>query len=104
MAKRKGKQTVLGLPRASSAATPPGQWLVVGPQRRRKGPEPGTVDRYSELDRKLYPELEQLAKKCGSVTAAARQLAEQGKVAGTGTSTEESRARRLAKRYLADHE
>jgi hypothetical protein len=104
MTKRKGKQAVYGLPRASSAATPPSAWSVVGPSRRRKGPVAGTVDRYSELDRKLYPELEQLKENCGSVSAAARELAEQGKVAGTGTSTKESRARRLAGRYLADHQ
>jgi hypothetical protein len=78
-------------------------WTVVEWRHRRKGPVPGTVDRYGASDRKLYPELEQLAEKCGSVTAAARELAEQGKVAGTGTSTKESRARRLAGRYFRDH-
>jgi hypothetical protein len=60
------------------------------------------VNRYGAFDRKLYPELEQLAEKCGSVTAAARQLAEQGKVAGTGIK--ESLARRLAGRYFGDHQ
>ena len=118
MAKR--KQTVRGLPGANSAATPPGPWSVVTwsavePQRqtvaearpshrRRKGPVPGTVSRYREADHKLYPELEQLAvpEKRGSISAAARHLAEEGKVAGAGTA--ESRARRLATRYLRDIE
>jgi hypothetical protein len=100
MAKR--KQTVQGLPRATSAATPPSMWWVV-PPRRRKGPAPGTVDRYRDVDRKLYPELERIMREeHKSLTAAARQLAEAGQVAGTGTSTKESRARRLAKRYQDD--
>ena len=119
MAKRKRKQTVPDLPRANSAATPLGPWSVVTwsavepqpqtvaelqpPPRRRKGPAPGTVNRYEMSDRELYPELERLAKKCGSVTAAARQLADEEKIAGTGTSTKESRARRLASRYFRDH-
>jgi hypothetical protein len=52
-------------------------------------------------DRKLYPELEQLKEKLGSVTAAAVRLAEDGKVAGAGTAY--SKGRRLAARYLADY-
>jgi len=90
MAKR--KQTWHGLSDA---------WRVVQWKSRRKGPVPGTVDRYGASDRKLYPELEQLVEKCGSATAAARQLADEGKVEGTGTT--ENRARRLAGRYLRDH-
>jgi hypothetical protein len=102
MAKIKSKQTWRhGLPPAISAATPPGMLPVVGPPHPHKGPAPGTVDRYSASDRKLYPELEQLVEKCGSITAAAHELARQRKVAGTGT--EASRARRLATRYLRDH-
>jgi hypothetical protein len=99
MAKR--KQAVQGLPVVNSAATPPGPWLVVEPPRRRKGPAPGTVDRYGPSDRKLYPELERIMREeQKSATAAARQLAEDGKVKGVGGT--ESRARRLAKRYLDD--
>lgn len=56
-----------------------------------------------ESDRKLYPEVERLMRdEHKSATAAARQLAEAGQVVGAGT--EESRARRLAKRYLDDLE
>jgi hypothetical protein len=126
MAKRKRKQILPGLPRANSAATPPGPWSVVTwsavephsqlsavepqtvaelqPPRRRKGPAPGTVNRYEVSDRKLYPELEQRAapEKCGSITAAAIQMAQERKVAGTGTPN--SMARRLARRYFRDHQ
>jgi hypothetical protein len=94
MAKRKRRQTWHGLS---------GDWTVVPlRQPRRKGPAPGKVDRYGASDRDLYTELERLEKKCGSITAAARQLAEEDKVDGTGTSTKESRARRLAGRYFRD--
>jgi hypothetical protein len=92
------------LPRLGQAigfATPPGKWSVVGPPRRRKGPAPGTVDRYGPSDRKLYPELERIMReRQKSATAAARQLVEDGYVTGVGAP--ESRARRLAKRYLDD--
>jgi hypothetical protein len=93
MAKRKRKQSWHGLS---------GGWTVV-PLRQRKGPAPGALDRYREADRSLYPELDRIRQEeHQSPTAAARQLAEAGKVAGTGTSTAESRARRLARRYLND--
>ena len=116
MAKRKRKSK--RLPRANSAATPLGPWSVVkwsavepqpvaepqSPLRRRKGPIPGKVSRYRESDRKLYPELVQRAapEKCGSITAAAIQLAEEKKVDGTGTA--HSKGRRLAGHYFRDHQ
>ena len=68
---------------------------------RRRGPQPGTVDRYGAADRELYPDLKRLmSEQQMSRTAAARQLAGDGKVAGNGTK--ESQARRLAKRYRDD--
>jgi hypothetical protein len=111
--KRKSKQIAPQLPLANSAATPPGpwrpvEWAVVSPsasgsapppQRRRKGPKPGTVDRYGEADRALYHEMKRLIPEYGSVEGAALELARDKKVAGLGTSTPESRARRLARRY-----
>jgi hypothetical protein len=104
MPKRKPPPILPELPRANSAATPPGRWEVVrGPPsepRRRKGPVPGTVDRYSGSDRKLYPKIKRLIKKKHmSATAAARHLVDQGMVTGIGSP--ESRVRRLANRYLA---
>jgi hypothetical protein len=94
MAKRKRKQTWHGL------SSP--DWTIVEWKRRRRGPAPGTVARYRESDRKLYPEVERIMRgEHKTVTAAARQLAEQGKVAGTGIK--ESRARRLPGQYRADH-
>jgi hypothetical protein len=95
------KRTIRGLSPANSAAATPGPWTPVLPLRRRKGPAPGTVDRYGASDRALYPKLKRLMRKQSmSATAAARQLADDGKVAGVGSP--ESRARRLATRYLAD--
>jgi hypothetical protein len=103
MAKRARKGPIRGLPLTNSAAAPPSPWTVVplGKPRRRKGPEPGTLDRFGELDRSLYHDLRRLmCEERISVTAAARRLAEEDKVAGIGTP--ESRARRLAKRYSDD--
>jgi len=103
--KRKRKDIVRGLPPAFSAATPPGPLNVVQcpppVPRRRKGPAPGTVDRYGKSDRALYSVLKRLMQtRHLSANAAALQLAYDNKVAGIGS--EESRARRLAGRYLAD--
>jgi hypothetical protein len=105
MTKRARKETIRGLPVINSAAAPPGPWTVVlppGKPRRRRGPEPGTVDRYGAADRELYADLKQLMdERQWSATRAARELANaHGKVEGVGAS--ESRARRLANRYLRD--
>jgi hypothetical protein len=59
------------------------------------------VDSFGALDRALYSELERLMREEHmSATAAARQLADEGKVEGGGTP--ESKARRLSRRYLTD--
>jgi hypothetical protein len=109
MSKQIKKEKVRGLSPANSAAASPGRWSVVFPKvrdvaeapPRRKGPKPGTVDRYKAADRSLYPELKRLmSEQCLTVTAAARQLADDYKVAGIGAP--ESRARRLARRYTAE--
>jgi len=109
MPKQRSKQTIRGLPRTNSNAPSPGPWSVVWTvppspkekQRRRKGPEPGTLDRYGKADRALYGDLKRLmSEKNMSLTAAAQELAEAGKVEGVGTTT--SRARRLATRFRAD--
>jgi hypothetical protein len=97
---KRTKETVPALPRAISAATPLAPLSLILP-RRRKGPTPGKLNRYGESDRALFPELKRLMREGHmSATAAARQLAEEGKVAGIGS--DESRAHRLAGRYLAD--
>jgi hypothetical protein len=73
---------------------------AVNPKKRR-GPKPGTLDRYGDDDRKLFSEIERVMSQGKiSVTAAARKLASEGRVAGTGTV--ESRARRLAQRFNAE--
>jgi hypothetical protein len=73
---------------------------AVNVKKRRRGPAPGALDRYSAADRKLYTEVERIMRdEKLSVSAAALRLAEDGKLAGTGTSTPQSRARRLAERY-----
>jgi hypothetical protein len=65
--------------------------------RGSRGPQKGTLNRYSDADRALFSEMEQLIRKQRSVHAAALHLALEGNVAGTGTL--DSRARRLAKAY-----
>jgi hypothetical protein len=85
-------------PTADASATP------AKPQRQR-GPKPGTVDRFRDADRALYPELETRMRgpEKMTVSAAALALANGGHVAGVGTSSAESRAKRLAGRYLREH-
>jgi hypothetical protein len=63
--------------------------------RSKHGPEPGKLRRYDAGDIELFPELEQLMRAGHSRTAAARTLAEAGKIAGPGTLA--SKAKRLAK-------
>jgi hypothetical protein len=67
--------------------------------KQRRGPKPGTLRRFASSDRALFDELEQLMGKELSLTAAARELAKDGKIKGVGISTLESRATRLAKLY-----
>jgi hypothetical protein len=85
-------------PTADAGATP------AKPQRQR-GPKAGTLDRFRDADRTLYPELERLMREpeTRSASAAALALARIGQVDGLGTSTIQSRAKRLTKRYLRDH-
>jgi hypothetical protein len=72
-------------------------WLA----RPGKGPKAGTVSRYAISDQALFSRITRLIHdgKAASPTEAARLLVEDGLVAGAGT--EDSRARRLAKAYLA---
>jgi hypothetical protein len=79
------------------AAAVVGTWTAPRP---RKGPAPGTVDRFGESDRALFPEIERIMREGHeTVHAAALELASAGKIQGGGTP--ESRAKRLA--LVADH-
>jgi hypothetical protein len=71
------------------------KWLA----RPARGPKPGTVSRHAAHDKILFQEIERRVHegKAASPTGAARQLVGEGKVAGA--STEDSRARRLARAY-----
>jgi hypothetical protein len=70
----------------------------IGRSRRPRGPERGTVDRYGDADRELFPELTRLTREERmSVSAAAKELARAGKVSGPATA--ESKVKRLAERY-----
>ena len=106
MRKPSRKQTISALPPTNSAATMLGAWSPVlplppQPPHKRKGPAPGKLDRFRESDRALYPDLERIMREQHiSLTAAARQLADDSRVDGVGRS--ESRARRLARRYSDD--
>jgi hypothetical protein len=74
---------------------------------RKRGPTPGTVDRYGKADRALYSEYEALLRPADpnipamSQSKASLHLAEQGKIKGVGS--DESRAKRLRDRYRDDH-
>jgi hypothetical protein len=63
----------------------------------RRGPAPGTVDRYRQLDRRLIPEMRSQIRAGATAWGAACALAEAGKVAGHGGP--ESKAKRLLKRF-----
>jgi hypothetical protein len=82
------------LPQQQNAA-PDGSTAVA---RRRRGPALGSLDRYGESDRALFPEIERLVRdEHKSVSAAALELTEKGEVKGTGAP--KSVAQRLARRY-----
>jgi hypothetical protein len=80
-------------------ATPAGMDAL---RRTRRGPQRGTVDRFGEADRALFPEIIRLVDEDHkSVHAAALELASAGKIKGAGT--ENSLAQRLAKRFRNEH-
>lgn len=67
------------------------------PQRQRKGPKPGTVKRFEESDRSLFPEIVRLIHAGTPMTAACRKIADENKLAGPATN--ESKADRLRKLF-----
>jgi hypothetical protein len=68
------------------------------PRKRRYGPEPGTLRRYAADDRRLFPELKRIMNKGRmSLSAAALDLAQAGRISGIGAP--QSRAKRLASLY-----
>jgi hypothetical protein len=70
---------------------------VAPPPRAAKGPVPGEIDRYGEVDRALFPEIERLMKlQSLTITEAVRQIPEK-QLAGRGAL--ESRIRRVSDRY-----
>jgi len=81
----------LRIPTAATASMDPSR-------RTRRGPQRGTVDRFGEADRALFPEMYRLVDEDHkSVHAAALELASASKIKGAGTPN--SRAQRLAKRF-----
>ncbi len=74
------------------------RWLA----RPAKGPVPGTLSRFAEADRALFPEIARLMReKMISATEAAWRLVLDGKVAGRGN--ENSRVRRVVRAYKKRH-
>ena len=71
-----------------------------GRQKRRSrafGPAPGSVDRFGDADRALFSKIERIMRDDHkTVHGAALELAFAGEIQGIGSSTPESRARRLA--------
>ena len=74
----------------------PSWWAVATARKTRRGPEPGTVDRFGESDRALYPEIERIMRE-GHKTVHAATLELASKVQGSGAP--ENRAKRLADRF-----
>jgi hypothetical protein len=69
--------------------------------RTRHGPAPGSIDRYGDADRSLFPEIDELIRDQKlSLSAATQKLANEGRVDGVGDPC--SRAKRLARRYQKD--
>jgi hypothetical protein len=65
-------------------------------RRRRRGPRPGTIDRFAQADRALFSEMTALIKQQHiTPTEAARMLSD--KIEGRGVG--DSKVRRLAERY-----
>ena len=70
---------------------------------RRRGPKPGTIDRYGKSDEALYPEIDRLMKDCQmTLTGATRKLASEGRIEGPN-SKPDSLAKRLRDRYRHSH-
>ena len=87
----------------SDSALPPAEPKPPAPaeRTRSRGPKPGTVKRYASADQELLDEVHRLmSEEKLTLTAATQKLADEGRVAGTGTST--SRARRLARLFNAE--
>jgi hypothetical protein len=65
---------------------------------QRRGPLPGTIDRFNDAE--LFAEIDQMTRdRQMSVNEATLKLAYADKVDGLGSSSKESRASRLARRY-----
>jgi len=73
--------------------------MSISEQQGKRGPKPGSLNRYGDADKGLFCKVEEIMRReKRSANAAALQLAENGEVAGIGTA--KSRAKRLASRYL----
>jgi hypothetical protein len=95
-----GAPDALNSPTATNDIVAGEEHQPISRAKRRPGPRPGTVRRWAEKDRALYPDIEALLAKGRSLTGATLELATQDKVAGTGSK--ESRASRLYKQYKED--
>jgi hypothetical protein len=101
---RKAEGTALQQPSAGPVVAP--SPIGTSPSAKpRRGPAKGSINRYGEADRALFPELEQIRREHHlSLTGAAQRIAEgdiEGKaVLGKGSPL--SRAKRLVMRYNVD--
>ena len=79
----------------------PSEPVAARKRARRRGPKPGTIDRYGKDDRALFKQMSALIKNENfTPREAARRLCD--KIKGRGTS--DSRIRRLTKRYQREVE
>jgi hypothetical protein len=73
-------------------------------EKSPRGPKPGTLDRFGNSDRALFPEIERIMSQGNkSAYAACYELAESGEVKGVGSSSAESRAKRLLRLFKKEH-
>lgn len=85
---------------SESTAGPQDAAARAQPAKKTRGPTPGTNKQFHVSDTNLHPEIDSLVGAGISVEAAARKLAEDGKVSGRG-SENSNRGHRLAKSYRA---
>ena len=96
----KAKYLRASLEAAIANITPTSTDLGRAPNAGKRGPVKGTIARYAEDDRSMFPQMQRLIDEGNSPSAAAELLAHQFQLKGHGTK--ESKATRLRKLFQAE--